>query len=336
MHELSTVMTTLSLADKLSIELCKLPMSDNASHFVGQKSDRPPWRIDADVQSIPSGEANICFRAAEMFFEHIGIDPFSISITIFIEKRIPDAAGLGGGSADAAAVLRFLFQNRERLCRWFDLDATSLSLSELEQIALRCGADVPFCLYGGMRFCEGVGEMMTSLPPLFPAPVLLAAPAQFVKTKTAFEMLDQFRETDGGAESVQVETRSQEGALSAPPDARAGSPCSESVTVWKEAIDRKSLRALAPLIRNDFVPVIAGALEQVEELLDVLRSTHASVISMSGSGPTCFALFSDHDACEIAFTTMVSYFPDVRFIKTTIDSTSELFRETITYCQYRE
>jgi 4-diphosphocytidyl-2C-methyl-D-erythritol kinase len=96
MHELSTVMTTLSLADKLSIELCKLPMSDNASHFVGQKSDRPPWRIDADVQSIPSGEANICFRAAEMFFEHIGIDPFSISITIFIEKRIPDAAGLGG------------------------------------------------------------------------------------------------------------------------------------------------------------------------------------------------------------------------------------------------
>jgi 4-diphosphocytidyl-2-C-methyl-D-erythritol kinase len=325
MHELSSVMTTLSLADKLSFELCKLPLRDDARHSVARESKRPPWRIDADVQSIPSGEANICFRAAELFSEHMGIDPFSISLSIFIEKRIPDAAGLGGGSADAAAVLRFLFQNRERFCRWFGLDATSVSLRELEQIALRCGADVPFCLYGGMRLCEGVGEVMTPLPSLFPAAVLLATPAQFVKTKTAFEMLDQFRETDGGAESVQVETRSREDTSSVPLNMRAGSPRSESVAIWKEAIDRQSLRVMEPLIHNDFVPVIAGALGQVEDLLGALRSTPASVVSMSGSGPTCFALFSDRVTCESVSATMASRFPDVRFITTAINSTSELF-----------
>ncbi len=305
MHELSSVMTTLSLADRLSIELRKSICRDKAHLSADRDSDRPHWRVEADAPSVPSGENNICYRAAELFFEHLGIEPSSVCLSIFIEKNIPDAAGLGGGSADAAAVLRFLFLNRERLYRWFGREATSVSLDDLERIALRCGADVPFCLYGGTRFCEGVGEVMTPLPSLVPAAVLLATPAQSVRTKTAFQMLDRAGEhSDDGS--------------------RDNTPSRDAVALWEEVIARQSLEAVEPLVHNDFTPVISDALEKVRQLLDALRASRAPVVSMSGSGPTCFALFNNLDECESVFVSMASRFPDIRLLKTAIDSTPEL------------
>lgn len=318
-------MATLALADKLSVELCKLSC-DDVRRSSDQKSAQPLWRVDSDKPSIPSGEGNICFRAAKRFFEHLGIDPSSVSLSVFIEKSIPDAAGLGGGSADAAAVLRFLFQNRELLCRWFGLDAASLSLSQLERIALSCGADVPFCLYGGIRLCEGVGEVMTPLPSLTPISVLLATPVQFVVTKTAFHMIDQLRKDNEKktAEFARGEARPPGDVSSLSPDVRDGSPCREEVDSWKEAIPLQSLQVLEPLIHNDFVPVIARSIDRVEQLLDALKATGAPIVSMSGSGPTCFALYRDRDDCESACAVMSSRFPGVRFIRTAVDSTPEL------------
>ncbi len=306
LHELSSVMTTLSLADRLFVELCKVSSEEDACVSDTLRSDRPTWRVDADVRSVPSGEGNICYRAAELFFDRLGIDPTTIRLSVFIKKNIPDAAGLGGGSADAAAVLRFLFQNQNRLIDWFGPVTVPLSLVELERMALRCGADVPFCLYGGTRLCEGVGEIMTPLPPLSRFAVLLAIPSQFVQTKKAFAMLDQFRENDGN--DMRVYT----------------SPCElTEEEVWKEAVSQQSVQALGPLVHNDFTPVIADTLERVGQLLGALRAAEAPVVSMSGSGPTCFALFNDLNHCENVLESMTSCFPDVRLIKTTIDPATE-------------
>lgn len=304
LHELSSVMTTLSLADRLLIELHKNSFKKDVQVCDTQKTGRPMWRVDADVGSIPSGEGNICYRAAELFFERLNVDPSSVRLSISIEKNIPDAAGLGGGSADAAAVLRFLFQNQDQIRDWFGSSASPLSLGELEQIALRCGADVPFCLYGGTRLCEGVGEIMTPLPPLFPFAVLLATPAQFVQTKTAFKMLDRFRNNECCDRQAHVSLRELTGERS-----------------WRGVIAQQSVQVLEPLIHNDFTPVIAGALERVGQLLDALRALEAPVVSMSGSGPTCFALFNDISDCENVLSAMTARFPDVRFFKTTINST---------------
>jgi 4-diphosphocytidyl-2C-methyl-D-erythritol kinase len=326
-HDLKSVMTTLSLADRLSIEVHKIN-DEMFTQVAGPfKLGRLPWRVNVDVQSIPSNEGNICYRAAEMFFEHCGIDPSSVFVSILIEKNIPDAAGLGGGSANAAAVLRFLFQNQHRYKEWFNHSVHHLTLLELEQIARRCGADVPFCLYGGTRLCEGIGEVMTKLPPVFPAAVLLATPSQSVQTKSAFEMLDKFRGYDrSAARSLKSNVPTPNGMplISSSRIQVRPLPCElAGEEAWKEAIALQSIQALEHLICNDFTPVIAGEIERVRQLLDTLKTTRAPVVSMSGSGPTCFALFNDLNECENVLASLMSRFPDVRFIKTTINSASE-------------
>lgn len=127
---------------------------------------------------IPSGEQNIAFKAAEAFFRSADIANSGVKITI--EKHIPSEAGLGGGSADAAAVISTLNK----------LFGCGLSQEKLCEIGASVGADVPFCIVGGTALCEGIGEVITPLSALSCGCVLIAKGRLGVSTKDAYAKID--------------------------------------------------------------------------------------------------------------------------------------------------
>ena len=157
-HTLKSVFQSVSLCDYLTVNLF-----DNI-------------KVACSDSSI-CGEDNLCFKAATLFFERSNIQS---GAEIFIEKHIPLAGGLGGGSADAAATLVAL----NTLCN------NPLSQTELLGIALELGADVPFCMLGGTKLCEGIGEIMTDLKPLPDCFIVVAKRGQKSSTGDMYRALD--------------------------------------------------------------------------------------------------------------------------------------------------
>ena len=157
-HTLRSVFQSVSLSDILTVSL-----SDSVS-------------VGCSVPSL-CGEDNLCFKAAKLFFEATDIKS---GADIFIEKHIPEAAGLGGGSADAAATLVAL----NELCN------RPLSENELLEIALKLGADVPFCVVGGTKLCEGIGEIMTDMPSLPDCFIVIAKKGKKGSTGQMYNALD--------------------------------------------------------------------------------------------------------------------------------------------------
>lgn len=161
-HLLETVMQSVDLSDIVSVELVEL--NDEIT-------------VSCSDPEIPEDEDNICYKAAELFYallgKHGGAD-------IYIDKRIPHGAGLGGGSADAAAVLRGL----NKLCgKPFDEET-------LLRLAAKTGADVPFCLAGGTKLCRGIGDIMTDEKPYPARDFLIVKPAFNCDTKSAYADYD--------------------------------------------------------------------------------------------------------------------------------------------------
>ena len=158
-HAVNTVMQSVSLCDAVTVEPGETGI-----------------RLSCSAPEVPTDRRNTAYAAAEAFYAAAGIAP---GIHIHIEKRIPSQAGLGGGSADAAAVLRCLNERH----------GFPLPKETLLKIALGVGADVPFCLLGGTRLCLNKGEVMAKLPP-FPAHVVVAKPLAGVSTAAAFKKFD--------------------------------------------------------------------------------------------------------------------------------------------------
>lgn len=160
-HSLKSIMQSITLHDIVTVELTE--------------------KNDIEVicgGGIPSGEQNIAYKAADAFFRSVGLDDKGVRITI--DKHIPSEAGLGGGSADAAAVICCL----DRL---FGCDMTK---KDLCRIGTSVGADVPFCISGGTALCEGIGEVITPLSPLSCGCVLIAKGKLGVSTKEAYAKID--------------------------------------------------------------------------------------------------------------------------------------------------
>ena len=134
-HLLETIMQSISLHDVVSVDI------NNGSGIT----------LTCDRSDVPTDRRNTAYRAAELFLRETGI---SAQVDIAIEKRIPSGAGMGGGSADAAAVLRGLN----------NAFGEPLNEQQLPDIAVRVGADVPFCLVGGTKLCRGIGEKLSDLP----------------------------------------------------------------------------------------------------------------------------------------------------------------------------
>ena len=160
-HLLETVMHTVSLCDTVTLT----------------KTDRNGIEISCSDPLIPCNEKNIAYKCAAAFFDKTGISSGGVSIDII--KRIPSQAGMGGGSADGAAVLT-------GLDRLFE---TGLSEGELISIGARIGADIPFCIKGGCGYCTGIGEIIEPLPAIC-GYVLIGKGKAGISTAEAFGKID--------------------------------------------------------------------------------------------------------------------------------------------------
>ncbi len=135
-HALKSVMQTISLRDDIEIDV----------------GTGKPWVLRCDKEGVPTDSSNLAWKAAEAFERTTGKDLGGIEIRI--TKRIPSQAGLGGGSADAAAVLRALNEHF----------GAPLSIGALAELGGTIGSDIPFCVIGGTCMCEGRGERLRKLP----------------------------------------------------------------------------------------------------------------------------------------------------------------------------
>ncbi len=160
-HDVRMVMQTVYLYDQICIE----------------KMKEPGIEIKTNLYYLPVNENNLVYKAAKLLMEEFGIEE---GVKIDLEKHIPVAAGMAGGSSDAAAVLF-------GVNRMFDL---GLSREGLMERGVAIGADVPYCVMRGTVLAEGIGEMLTPLPPMPRCAVLLAKPPVAVSTKLVYEKLD--------------------------------------------------------------------------------------------------------------------------------------------------
>lgn len=160
-HSLFMIMQSVGLYDTVSVE----------------EADGDGIEITCSEKSLPCDKSNIAYKAAKAFFDRTGIEK---GVKIHIEKRIPFAAGMAGGSADAAAVIAALN----------DIFSTELSQKEMCEIGVKVGADVPFCLTGGTCVAQNIGEILSELPPLPECYIVLAKPERGVSTKEAYAAFD--------------------------------------------------------------------------------------------------------------------------------------------------
>ena len=217
---------------------------------------------------LPTDSSNLAFRAAELFFRETGA---AGGCAIHIEKRIPVAAGLAGGSTNAAAVLRALDA----------LYGTGLSDDTLCAMGLKLGADVPFCLLGGTMLAEGIGEKLTRLPAAPRGCAVLCKPPFAVSTKAVYEAIDSV-------------------ALPERPDT-AG---------MLRAIEAGNWHGVCARLSNVMEMVTAEHHPEIGEIRRILLDCGADGARMSGSGPTVYGLFSVKTDAETAVQRLKPRFAD--------------------------
>ena len=251
-HDLSTVMQSVSIADTIRIE----------------EGDR--IEVTADLPEVPDGEGNIAWKAAAALGDFLGERR---GCKIFIKKRIPVEAGLGGGSGNAAAVL----------CGLTRLWGAALPLEELARIGAAIGSDVPFFLYGGTRLCEGRGEIVRSFEPI-PASTrfLLVTPPVRLGTSFVYEEFDTIALTGSGTSSKMK---------------RVLGPVQDQ---------GKMLHCLFNRLEEAVLP----SFPEIREIRSRMESFCPAGVFMSGSGPTLFGLLPDSPTDEEG---LLPRFGDCRF-----------------------
>ena len=236
-HEVRMIMQTIRMFDRVTVY--RIP--------------EPEIRISSNLHFLPVNENNIAYKAARMMLES---QPVRGGVSISLQKRIPVAAGMAGGSADAAAVLY-------AMNRIFYMGYT---LEELMDFGLRLGADVPYCLMRGTALAEGIGEELTRLLACPPCYVVIAKPAISVSTRFVYENL-RLDET----------TRH--------PD----------IYGLADAICRQDLYGMLPYMGNVLESVTIPAYPIIGEIKERFMENGALISLMSGSGPTVFALFDNYE-----------------------------------------
>lgn len=242
-HEVKMVMQTVDLYDELEFKKREAPdiiLSVNSKDYLGDL------------------ENNLIFRAANLMRQQYGIQQ---GVEIRLKKNIPVAAGMAGGSTDAAVTM--IAMN--------ELYALGLSKEVLMQQALQLGADIPFCILGGTALAEGIGEKLTSLPAPPPATLLIVKPPIMVSTKWVYENL-------------------QANKLKRHPD----------IDGMVEALRQGDLKGITDRMENVMETVTEQAHSVITDIKKMMRGSGAMNAVMSGSGPSIFGVFLEEEAARVA------------------------------------
>lgn len=257
-HELQSIFLPLDLADDLRLELAP---AERAQVTLALESE-----AGTPGAAIPGDDRNLAVRAGRAFLERAGL-PFSLAIRL--TKRIPVAAGLGGGSSDAGAVLR-------ALAGAFPGAVDSVALAG---IALELGADVPFFLDPRPAWVGGIGERIEPLPTWPEIALVLLNPGIPLSTAEVFRATDALRP-----------------ALTPP----GAAPTLRSLREIAGIVASNRPDALSSLLSNDLLPAAVRLCPPVARLQERLRGAGASMVGMSGSGPTVFGVFGSTDEANEA------------------------------------
>ncbi len=247
-HELISVMQTLSLCDTL--------------HFEKKRGDGMTFSSNCDLSA---NKSNLIFRAAEAYFAAANT---RFGLHVGLDKKIPMKAGLGGGSADAAATLRALNA----------LDGGRFDEEALCAIGARVGADVPFCVAGGTRLCRGIGEKMQKIPNTLHPFVVVVMGAEGISTPQAFAAIDEAYGDFRGVAKVAEQKH-------------------------KEIVDclkGGKTDTVKGVIYNRFEDVILSVRPRVAQIKRALLDAGAFAAQMSGSGPAVFGLFKKEKQAQYA------------------------------------
>ena len=255
-HDIESLMQKIDLADQIQLR-------------IGGQGIRLTC-VGAD---LPTDEGNLAYRAADAFLRKTGRS----GVDIFLEKKIPVAAGLGGGSSDAAAVLRGL--NR--------LFAVDMADDELLALAKPLGADVPFFMYDWpAAWATGIGEKLTMAEPLADCHLVLVNPGLAVSTGWVYE---NFALTSGSNTFILARGR-QSG---------------DSLSLWRPKMPED--------LYNDLEAVTIPHYPEIEQIKNELRQDGAVGVLMSGSGPTVFGLFTDPDRAGRSYARLGKMYGDTVF-----------------------
>ena len=260
-HEINGVMQAISLCDMITIEvtepvgkyLCVMGPRPGAAETVTLTCTNP---------DLPTDNRNLAWRAAEAFFSATGRG--CKNLLIHIEKNIPAAAGMAGGSTDAAAVLVGLNQ-------LFD---SPLTTEELCGVGLKLGADIPFCIKGKARITEGIGEVLTPIAAMPTCELVVACGGEGVSTPAAYKALD---------------------ALCANFDPALYTPRTAELDTLKKSLLTGNLDALCGSMFNLFESVVLPRHPVARGIKETLLAEGALAALMSGSGPSVFGVFPKGD-----------------------------------------
>ena len=257
-HDIKSVMQAISIRDDIQIDI----------------GTGKPWELFCTMEGIPTDETNLAWKAAKLFFDTVKKDPDGLSI--YITKRIPVEAGLGGGSADAAAVLRAL--NRHY--------GDPLSILALAELGASVGSDVPFCVLCGTAMVEGRGERVRKLPDLPDCFFVVCKPDFSVSTQ------DLYRKLDESVIGKRPNNQAMESALLA-----------------------GDLGKVAENIYNVFDPVVTKDHLELNYIKSIFNSYGSVAQQMTGSGSAVFGIVTEFEHAAVICNMLKDNYPNVFIAK---------------------
>ena len=257
-HDLRSVMQTISVRDDIEIDI----------------GTGKPWVLKCSDESIPTDERNLAWKAAKLYLDTIGKDPDGLEIRI--TKRIPTEAGMGGGSADAAAVLRAL--NRHY--------GSPLSIPALAELGSFIGSDVPFCTVCGTAMVEGRGERLRRLPDMPDCFFVICKPEFSASTPELYRKLD-------------------ESEIGKRPDNRA----------MESALLAGDLSKVCANIHNVFDPIVTNEHLELNYIKSLFYNYGAIGYQMTGSGSAVFAIVSEFEIAAVICNMLKENYPKIYIAK---------------------
>lgn len=257
-HDLQSVMQTISIRDDIEIDI----------------GTGKAWTLKCDKEGIPTDASNLAWKAAEVFFEAANKEPNGLEIRI--TKRIPSGAGLGGGSADAAAVLRALNKH-------YDSPFSILALAELGALV---GSDVPFCVICGTAMVEGRGERLRVLPSMPDCVFVVCKPDFSVSTPALYKKIDD----------VTIAKRPDNSAM-------------------ESALLSGDLGKIAENLCNVFDPIVTEEHLELNYIKSIFNSYGSVGQQMTGSGSAVFAIVPDFEFAAVICSMLKDNYPNVFIAK---------------------